>query len=122
MNKENLLLANRPKLNNNKLIFPSARSTPIRSMKQLKVPTKEDIKLNNIRPKSINRRILYSRNELVMRTVRNSKRQPFILDGWKVNQQHLPIYNGLEDKCLIGFFDNPRMRRHLISMRLVIYI
>jgi len=59
--------------------------------------------------------------KIIVRRKKKQKSKPFILDCCKVTETVLPNYNGLRDRFLSGFFERPRMRRHLISMKMVFF-
>ena len=56
----------------------------------------------------------------IYETPRTNYKKPFVLDGCKVTEQFLPNYNGLSDRYLIGYFSRPKLRKHLISMKIVL--
>eukprot|EP00826_Nyctotherus_ovalis_P023731 TRINITY_DN1824_c0_g2_i2.p1 TRINITY_DN1824_c0_g2~~TRINITY_DN1824_c0_g2_i2.p1 ORF type:complete len:130 (+),score=22.99 TRINITY_DN1824_c0_g2_i2:49-438(+) len=54
------------------------------------------------------------------RSIQHKKKlRPFVLDCCKFSQIFLPAYEGLADPLLGDFFRRPRMRHHLMHMKLV---
>ena len=70
-------------------------------------------KNNNSTPSRLRIRKLFSRKK-------ERLKKPFILDGCNVNEEILPVYNGLSDRYLMDYFDKPRIKKHLMGIGIVL--
>ncbi len=63
--------------------------------------------------------IILAKRRNVRKSTTTGRKQTFVLDCCKKAGPILPSYNGLQDRHLAGYFENPRIRKHLVGMRLV---
>ena len=124
MNNENVMPITRrvPNYTKLKLSFASNALTPIRNMEYQIIPKKDPERSLHTKRTINDKRITKNRNGKTNQSLRAKVKKEFILDGWKPKEQKLPEYNGLNDRNLLDFFNRPKMKKHLVSMKIVNFL